>query len=73
MKKITGLIVGLLLGIIGSAILVYADTLIHPDCESLWKCSSSVLFKFGPVNIMIIMALAGAIIGLVIGIIIDRK
>jgi hypothetical protein len=73
MSKIYGTIIGLVLGIIGSTIWVYADTIVHPNCSSLWKCSSSALFKFGPINFVIVMALTGLVIGLVIGIILDKR
>lgn len=73
MNKLKGAIIGLLLGIIGSVIWIYRDTLVHPDCISIWKCSSSALFKFGIINFVIIVAVAATIIGLIIGIILDRK
>lgn len=73
MNKLYGSIIGLLSGIIGATIWIYRDTLVHPDCESLWKCSSSALFKFGVINFVIIVAVTCAIIGLIVGFILDKK
>ena len=73
MNKVSGAIVGLLLGIIIAIIWIYRDTLVHPDCISIWKCSSSALFKFGVINFVIIAAVAAAIIGFIIGFILDKK
>lgn len=73
MNKVKGTIIGMLLGIIASTIWIYRDTLVHPDCISIWKCSSSALFKFGIIYFVIIVAIAAAIIGFIIGFILDRK
>lgn len=73
MNKLYGTIIGLLMGVILSVIIIYTDTIINPDCSSLWRCSSSALFKFGPIKFMIIVAVAAGIIGFIIGLIVDKK
>lgn len=73
MNKLYGTIIGLLLGIISAVIWIYRDTIIHPGCSSLWRCSSSALFKFGILKFTIIIAIAVGILGFLMGMIFDKK
>ena len=73
MNKVKGTIIGVLLGIIASTIWIYRDTLVHPDCISIWKCSSSALFKFGIIKFIIIITIIAGLVGLVIGFIMDKR
>jgi len=73
MNKVKGTITGMLLGIIASTLWIYRDTLVHPDCNSVWKCSSSALFKFGVGWFMLIVAVIMAVSGFIIGFYLDKK
>jgi len=73
MSKLYGAITGLLIGVIAAIIWIFVDTATNRDCSSLYICSTSKLFTFGPLYIVLILGGAGLILGLLIGWWIDKK
>lgn len=73
MNKIFGLAAGILSGIIAASIWVYIDTIAHQDCYSYYKCESSWLYNFGFLKLVLILAIAGGVLGILISYTIDKK
>lgn len=73
MNKLYGSITGLLIGVIAAVIWIFVDTVVNKDCSSLYVCSTSRLFTFGPLYIVLILGGVGLLLGLLIGWWFDKK
>ena len=73
MNKLYGSITGLLIGVIAAIIWIFVDSVISRDCDSLYVCSTSKLFTFGPLYVVLILGGAGLLIGFLVGLWLDKK